>query len=575
MTRTAATSTARRTRPKFTAARAPVAATVVCLFVGWSAAAGAEVHSNGKGGGAWSDPATWRGKAIPTSEDEVVIARGDVVVFDRNDDRVAFPQTGAAVMGGIGAPGAAGVFATSAAVLAGTSGQATCQKLSIDPTGSLTFKTGIGKVVLCAAGVIESYGTIKLDTRASATDSIELRLCGTTTEKRALHLKKGGALLVLGRANLPGGRPNAALVSWPQPCVKHAESDAEVLGTIEGEAGTMIDVQRAELVNVQLKAASIDNTGAKPNERLNVAHNQFRERSRITFSSCDTPMITNNTLEFPGPGILPVSGINTHGCSLAEIKGNTIRGGFIHGIAGQAATDSVVTGNTVEKCSNGIYWYGENGMLKQNTVRACDVGVVLTSMSGAMEDTVMDNCPVGLYHAVATAQLTNCRVINIPKNGVAVSYYSGPLTLLNCNIRPEQVKVLQAPPPAVRPEFLVQSMEFLVVAPKMAVPPGSRVEVVTVNLAKPLPPGAADLNVRNAPAAFLRNGFTPLPKTTEAMVVKSWTLDADGKVVPPPEYTVRIVHGGKILGSMNAKPEARWYREKPDEAIATLEVPTK
>jgi hypothetical protein len=46
----------------------------------------AEITSNGTGGGRWDDASTWRGKFVPTEKDEVVIAKDDHVVFDRNDD---------------------------------------------------------------------------------------------------------------------------------------------------------------------------------------------------------------------------------------------------------------------------------------------------------------------------------------------------------------------------------------------------------------------------------------------------------------------------------------------------------
>ena len=62
----------------------------------------------------------WRGKAVPGPGDEVVIAKDDVITFDRNDD-----------------------------------GKITCKKLFLDPRGKLTFKTG-GKRILCVDGQVES-----------------------------------------------------------------------------------------------------------------------------------------------------------------------------------------------------------------------------------------------------------------------------------------------------------------------------------------------------------------------------------------------------------------------------------
>src|SRR5215471_6089991 len=95
----------------------------------------AEIHSNGRGGGEWSDPATWRGKAAPGPDDDVVIARGDAVVFDRNDDHVKFSETGAALVGSAATAIGPRTLGAGAVLLAGVSGKASCRQLHIDPKG--------------------------------------------------------------------------------------------------------------------------------------------------------------------------------------------------------------------------------------------------------------------------------------------------------------------------------------------------------------------------------------------------------------------------------------------------------
>src|SRR5215210_1032259 len=102
---------------------APLLILTAGLTTGVATGHTAEVHSNGKGGGPWSDPASWRGKAVPRPADDAVISRGDNIVFDRNDE-----------------------------------GKVSCHQLFIDPRGSLTFKTGMGKQVFCAGGPIEAFG---------------------------------------------------------------------------------------------------------------------------------------------------------------------------------------------------------------------------------------------------------------------------------------------------------------------------------------------------------------------------------------------------------------------------------
>jgi parallel beta-helix repeat protein len=541
------------------------------------AAEAAEISSNGLGGGPWNDPATWRGKTVPGPDDDVVIAKGDVVIFSSNDDKVALLETGPAVVGSLE------TWAATAALLTGTAGKVSCQKLYLDPKSVLTFKSGGGKQTLSVAGPIEAFGTIKLDAHNTGSDFVELRLVGDKAEKRTLVLKDGGALLMSGRS-LRGGRCNVALTSQPLPALKPLLNDADALGVVEGNPSTMIDLQRAELVHVQLKALSIDNTGAKANERLNVADCRFSGRSRIAFNSCDTPIIANNRFEYSGEGgTLPEAAIYMYACSLAEIRGNTVRGPYVYAISGSAMVDSAVTGNSIENCANGIYWYGANGMIKQNTIRGCDTGVAITSMSGALEDISVDGAKIGLNHAGATAQVTNLQVTNLQKDGTPILYSSGPLTLLNCNFRPEQIKMEKpATPPTPAPPFLVQSLQYVVVGVKGDVPAGSQVELVTANPPKPLPPGALDLNIRNSPAKIGANGLTPLPKSLEPLIVKTWVIGADYKVVPAPEYSVKVLGpaaatGGPrpVLKTLPVKPDDKWFRAKPNEPTPTVEVSLK
>lgn len=553
---------------------------VICYACPAAAARAEEIHSNGRGGGLWSDAATWRGKAAPGPGDDVVIARGDVVVFDRNDDQVKFVETGAALVGGVATVPGPRTLGAAAVLLAGVSGKTSCRQLNIDPKGVLTFKPNGGRQTICVNGPVESFGTIRLDARNQPNDFLELRLVGRTPAERSVKLQKGGALLVEGRANLGGGRRNVALTSRPQPWLAPGVNDPEVLGTIAGEAGTMIDVQRAVVTNLFIQAVGIDNTGAKPNERVNLAESRFLERSRLLCTGCDTPLIANNEFDC-GAASIPAAAIHLYASPLAEVRGNRVRGHYSYGIMGTAQTDSSVTNNTIERCGGGIYWYGENGMIKQADIRGCGTGIVVTSMSGTLEDITVDGATTAFYHAGATAQLTNFRATNLAKDGVVVSYSSGPLTLLNCDVRPDQVKLIpQTTPPPKPPPFLVQALHYLVVGVKDEVPANTQVEVRTAQAA-PATPGAADLNVRNGPA-LLASGRTPLPQALNPLIVKAWVIDANGKTVPAPEYVIRVLapaarEGGerKLLKTLTVKPQDTWYRPRPNEPTPTLEVPLK
>lgn len=525
-------------------------AVVLCLWAAThgTAARGAEIYSNATGGGPWSDPATWKGGATPGPDDDVVLARDDTVTFDRNDD-----------------------------------GRVTCHLLSLDPRSLLQFKTGAGTVVFSAGGLVDSYGTIRLDATRFARDRHEFRLVAADPEQRMLRVAKGGGLVVAGRAGLPKGAHNAMLSALPPP----VEPPVDPSGIVEVTSGTL-DVQRAEITNVYLQALTIDNTGAKPGERVNLVRNRFSGTSRIMLSVCDTALLADNLFERDAQPPLQQPAIYLTGCPLAELRGNTVRGTYAGGITGYGQSDTSVTKTLIEKCPAGMYWYGSNFMIRDLTIRECGHGMTLTSAAGALEDVTIEGCNTGYHHGGATVQFTNLVIRNMQANSPYDIYFaSGPLTLLNCNIRPEQIKWDPGFPPKPDPTQpasdkprppAVQALQFLVVELKGEAPPGAKIDVRTAAPAVPLPEGAADPNVRNSPAPVSSSRLTPLPKTLEPLIVRSWMFDADAKQVAAPEYQLRVLApaagGGEpqALKTIALTPQDTWFRPEPNEKKATVEV---
>ena len=96
----------------------------------------------------------------------------------------------------------------------------------------------------------------------------------------------------------------------------------------------------------------------------------------------------------------------------------------------------------------------------------------------------------------------------------------------------------------------------------------------------PLAPGAEDLNVRNAPAPLIGNR-TPLPQSLSPVLLKAWVIDKDGKTLPAPDYTVRIlgptdgVKERQVLATLTVKPVDAWFRPKPNDPAPTAEVKLK
>ena len=385
---------------------------VICLSFVFTANASInvnadELHSNGVGGGDWSEPTSWREKRIPGPMDDAVISRGDVIVFDRNDES-----------------------------------QVTCHQLFIDPQGALTFKSGEGRLTCTLSGAIESYGIIKLDGSKTASDRFELKFVGEPADSRQIKLLKGSTLSMNGRRNLAHGKHNVCITATTRkdsPLTSHV--------SVLAVAGVSVDLQRGEFFNVYLNAGSIDNTGGKPHERLNIADNHFTGLSYLFLGNCDSAAIIGNRFTLSEITAFGQSALYLASSPLSEVRGNEFVGRYAMGIQARPANDSAFIDNTFEKCVVGLYWHGTNGMLQRLKFEQCDTGIVMTTSSAVGENLEIKNCGIGLHTVLATVQLTNLRISDVPEKGKPIEYASGAITLLNCNLTPDDIKILPKQPP--------------------------------------------------------------------------------------------------------------------------------
>jgi len=529
-----------------------MAAIVICGFGISSTVCAEEIYSNTTGGGAWSDPATWQGGKVPAAEDDVVISKDDTVEFDRHDDGVI-----------------------------------TCHNLALDPRGLLQFRTDAGPIVMSVSGMIDSYGYIRLDGTKSSKDHHELRFVAELPEERMLKISKGGGLIVAGKGGLAKGRRNAVLLGKPPVKELPAGSPpADPTAIVEAGTGSTLDMQKADIVNVYVQATGIDNTGAKLGERMNLLKNRFTGTSRLIVTSCDSGIIADNLFERDDPYPLPNPAIYLVGSPLLELRNTVIRGNYPGGVTGYGQSESSMTNTLVEKCAQGVYWYGSGFMIKNLHIRECPHGLTLTSAAGTVEDVLIEKSQTAYYHGGATAQITNLVIRDMAPSptGYKIHYYSGPLTLINSPVLPEDISFspgfIPLPPVEGKPRLpTVQMLHFVVAQVGGQVPPGVSVEFKSTQLPAPLPAGAQDPNVRNSPALVLKNGMTPYPRTLEPLIVRGWQMDADGKLRPAPTYQLNILgpilgENGerKVLKSLSVTPEAAWFRADPNDKKPTVEV---
>jgi len=502
-----------------------------------------EIYTNGSGGGDWDESSTWRGGVVPTSEDDAVVSQLDHVHFARNDiDAV------------------------------------TCKNLYIDPKASLIFKTRIGPVTLTLGAAMESSGAVVLDGTRGIDDTMTIRFVNPILEDRRLRIMKGGSLILAGAEVGEGVEANVRMISNP-PDVPIQESEAKVV--VEDGAG--VDLRRSRFENVWVSISDIDNTGASYNERVNVTGNHFVGQGTLFLGSCDSPVVTDNRFERDiTANLLMQPALSLSVCPLAEVRNISIRGTYYYGLNCYASTDANVDGMTIDGAYIAVYWYGTDAMIRHLTVRNAATGVMLNYMSGMIDGLVTDNCAQPVFHSVATAQISNWRAERIKEaDPTAVLFSQGRLTLLNCDIKPELVKIYpQATPPqndeSGKP--LVQCMQFLVAGVKGDMPPGSMVEVKTINPNPPLKPGQMDMNIRNSPAPVMSNRLTPLPGTLQSIVVASWAYGVDRKFIESPKYTLDVLGPPDASGnrqtikSVPIEPKDDWYRALPDAPVASVEV---
>ncbi len=529
------------------AAPASRAFAVFCLLLfmpfmsGFSRLAAREVHSNGLGGGRWSEATTWRGGIVPTAEDEAVIAARDSVLFDRDD-----------------------------------SDRPTCRQLILDPKSNLVFQSGLGKRTLTVDGPVEIFGVFKMAAQAAG-DDMALQISAAAAADRTIKVERGGALLVSGRPFAAGAQPNARITVTAPPEGKVAAS-AEATVANKGA----IEIQNAWIHQVVITVNGIDNTGAKPNERCNFLNNLFTAQSAVVLSGCDSAVVARNTFEAREGSRPKAAAIRAASSPLAEIRENQITGRYWFGIE-LMMTESVVSGNQVQNCGTGIMLTRSAMLLKSNRILKCDLGLRTTLVRGNSEELIVEECALPALVEASTLQLSGVRMVKLAgKPDSALKLVEGALQLVNCDIGVADVSVAarKSPPGgADAEEPAVQAMAFVVVKLTGDVPRNTQVRLRTTRPEASLAAGAQDPNVRNSPAPVRADGTTPLPATLVPLLVKTWSIDGSGVARESPEYTLEVLapsaeEGGppRVIKSVSIKPEARWFRSAPNDPDPTLEV---
>lgn len=512
--------------------------------VGWSAVLmtclfalrvyGVEIHSNGRGGGSWSDPATWHGGVIPSATDTVTVATDDTVVFDGHS-----PE------------------------------KTTCRQIQIDPHGVLQFKADSQPHTLSVSGPIESYGTLRMDGRKSPDGALEVRLVADRNEDRFIRLRPNSRIYLTGEESIPGSR-NVRITAGNM-----VTNQTSGKGLITAKGGVVVDIEECEISDVVLELSMLDNTGFKSNERLTLMGNIFSGQSRALLNGCDTPTIQRNIFKGDSGKASGTVALCLTACKLAQINNNSFEGRYERALEVTQDTDASIAGNVISNAVYGIGYSGPNAMVRGNWVMGCSTGIYIVNSGGVIEDVRIGNALRALDIRRSVLQCNDVQITRLPTNGTALFLDSSTVTLLNCNIGESSIRTVGRAAGGV----WVQAMNYLVVKVAGQRPVRSSVEVGTAAASGGAPKGgAADLNVRNSPARVNAEGYTPLPRSLRSLIVRSWALGANGKKIDAPFYDVTVHEinemgaAVKVLKKSVIEPRSTWYRSDPNALEATLEV---
>ena len=493
----------------------------------------AERHTNGLGGGLWTDPGSWHGQVSPAATDVVVIASGDTLQAD--------------------------------------AGEAVCAGLLIDPDGVLAARPAGTPRRLLVTGPVESYGLIRVDAAREPQAAFTLRVEAAEPGARVIRLHRNSGLLLYGPASPEAGAPGVSLEAG-------APGGADAAGAIEAGPGVRLDLAGVRVLNWAVKATGLDNTGFKPDERLNLASCRFEGFGRIELKECDSALVAGNRLEWRGTEAALAPAVSASSCKLGDLRQNRVTGRFPAGFDLASETDPAVTSNTVEGAEAGFSFRScANPMIRANAALGCGDGLRIAGGSGAVEGLRVRGVRRGVVLTECQVQVSDARIEDTPDGAAPVHLESASVALLNVNVTTNQIRRSGRAPAGKEP--WATQLHYLVVKAAGAFPPGSEVAVATAAASGGPPGGLADLNVRNSPARILANGLTPLPRTLRPLVVRGWRIDNAGVFREAPFYDLKVTGapdpatGARpVLKAQVVEPRENWYRPEPDAPAPTLEV---
>lgn len=501
---------------------------LICLVVMPGCVFGQVTRSNGKGGGLWSNPATWEGGKVPTAGEVSVLGK-DVVDLDPaagsalNLDEIVIDARGALRVVGTNKTSVTITLKRALRVFGGL-----IVDFSKDPEGRCEFQWTVADGV-ASEFLVNELCKVQLKGAPGPTSNVAFRIMTPT--------------------NLP---PNAPAFK-PTPILITSK--------------VWIEAESVAFDGFALDVRGVDGSGMKYNERCLFQGCQFL-RSFVSLQQCTKIGFERNLIQ---DSPYPYGTLNLHGVYHSRFVSNLLLRANQAGISCYGVGNSEFVGNTMRSCPDGaVFTACSDLFINQNLIEGSRQGLLINSC-GRM---------TGARNTYASSTWVNIRAVHSGKHDswrfFEENFKDAPTNANTACLSVETQAAIEL--------VNVPMVSFLKDGERGALILSAYVDILVTN-EQGAPLGRVPLRVLagnevvatgRTEAVGARTGYTPLPSTHRPLIVPWFRFAPPGDVNPATsrQYTLEV--DGTRLGytkqNVPLVVDATFVRTDPDKPTKTVTV---
>jgi len=476
-------------------------------------------RSNGKGGGRWSDPATWEGGKLPTGGSVAILTK-DVVEVD------AVPGNALA-----------------------------CDELTVDSGGLLRVE-GTNQIVFTVRKGLNIFGGLMLDLSNTPSARCEFVFPVEANQAPKFLIAERSKVLLKGS---PTDAPNVVF-RLAAPTNQVAPSISVDITT-----KTWFESDHVAFEGFTFGVRGVDGSGVKFNERFSLRGCQL-VRSPISFYASKKIEIEGNHWREAADWA-----VYMNGCSAISLRSNTIERVRDRGLLIYASNDLEFLGNRFVHNGEGFHLTTCTDTLLQDNVHETNrIGLLLSNCTRPVVKRCLfrGNSSFHLYAASGAPtdpwRLYDCVFDGQPTDVNTGSIFSKQKTVVEVVNTPRQTFALDQEPGGVAFSAYVD----ILVTNDRGEPLG-RVPLRVLS-------GDQIVAISRTEAVGSQTGHTPLPSTHRPLVLAWCRYVPGGTTNPPPSCTYTVEADGTHLGyqkqTVPLVVDESFLRADPDKPTKTITI---